>query len=67
MTVPSDYSEISRLVDAIIDVRDGSNDPERRAYMVARSALLRIRALRPQRAAEVAYGLADELACEVGK
>lgn len=63
MTGPSGaYAEVIKAVDEMIYAA-GGNDPTVIAYMVARAGLLAIRHMRGgQRAAELAYKLADELA-----
>ena len=59
------YSRVVRLVDETIAAQAPATDPTVSAYMVARAALLHVRALRgAHRAAELAYKLADEFAGE---
>ena len=59
------YAEITREIDASIS-RHIEVEPEVAAYMLARSALLQIRAMRgSSAAAQMAYRLADEFASEV--
>lgn len=59
------YSEIVREVDELIG-RHVENDPTVAAYLIARAALIEVRATRgPKNAAELAYKIADELATEV--
>ncbi len=57
------YAAITNLVAQIIRHHTGGNDVRQPAYMVARAALLHLRAAHgPKAAAETAYQLADEIA-----
>jgi hypothetical protein len=59
----SDYARIAMATLKSIEAADC--DPAVAAYMVARIALLHVASLRgPERAAEMAYKLADEFAGE---
>lgn len=56
------YGEITRAVDRYVASHDPA-DCERAAYLVMRAAMLRIREAHGARvAAELVYGLADEMA-----
>lgn len=61
MSAATAYAEITKAVGELI-ARHAENDRERAGYMVARAALLAIRADKGDRvAAEKAYALGDEL------
>lgn len=65
MTAPTTYAEIVGAVRRLIAHHQIGNDATVSAYMVARAALLEVRACRgADRAAELAYKLADEFAGE---
>lgn len=58
----SAYAEITREVDRLGRQHQVGNDPTVSLYMIARAALLSMRALRGHKnAAELAYKIADEL------
>jgi hypothetical protein len=60
------YAEAVRRVGVLIAESAPVSDQARFAYMVARAALLYVRAMADaERAAEMAYSLADEFASEV--
>lgn len=60
------YARVVDAVDWIVACRTAdTDDPTVTAYMIARAALLQVRALRSaEKAAELAYRLADEFAGE---
>ena len=65
MSDQSPYARLAVEVEALLAAHP-ETDPTAAAYMIARLALLTVRALRgPKRAAEIAYKLADEFAAEV--
>lgn len=56
------YAEITKAVDGLI-ARHSGNDREQAAYMVARAAVLHVRADKgDQAASELAFRLGDEIA-----
>lgn len=56
-----DYLALSKALNELIDARSYGSDPTVRAYMLARAALVRVKAVHGnERAAQLAYRLGDE-------
>lgn len=65
-SAPTDYAKITAAVERLIAEPAQVNDATVRAYMIARAALLFVMHLRDaEKASELAYKIADEIATEL--